>query len=65
MSWRMILVNITYRLVRLLSLPKLGKIGPFKLYPERFLLNTKHNGPLLKLDYIICNPCFIEEVHEV
>jgi hypothetical protein len=30
-------VNITYRLVRLVSLPKLGEIGPLKLYPERFL----------------------------
>jgi hypothetical protein len=61
----MIFVNITYRLVRLLSLPKLGEIGPVKWYPERFLLSTKHSGPLLKLDYIICNPCFIEEAHEV
>jgi hypothetical protein len=61
----MIFVNITYRLVRLLSLPKLGEIGPVKPYRERFLLSTKHNGPLLKLDYIIYNPCFIEEAHEV
>jgi hypothetical protein len=58
-------VNITYRPVRLVSLPKLGEIGPVKLYPERFLLITKHNGPLLKLDYIIDSPCFIEEAHEV
>jgi hypothetical protein len=49
-------VNTTYRLVRLLSLLKLGEIGPVKLYPERSLFQaSKHNGPLLTLDYIIYN----------
>jgi hypothetical protein len=45
-------MNTTYRLIRLLSLPKLGEIGPVKSYPERFLLNIKTHDPLLKLDYI-------------
>ncbi len=38
-------VNNTYRLVRLLSLPKLGEIGPVKPYPERFLLSIKTQWP--------------------
>jgi len=40
-SWTMIVMNTTYRLIRLLSLPKLGEIGPVKSYHERFLLNIK------------------------
>jgi hypothetical protein len=42
-------VNTTYRLVRLLSLPKVGEIGPVKLYPERFLLNIKTQWPTFEV----------------
>ncbi len=42
-------MNTTYRLIRLLSLPKLGEIGPVKSYPERFLLNIKTQRPTFEV----------------
>ncbi len=45
----MIVVNTTYRLVRHLSLLKLGEIDPVKSYPERFLLNIKTQRPTFEV----------------
>jgi hypothetical protein len=45
----MIVVNTTYRLGRLLGLPKLGEIGLVKLYPERFLLKITTLRPTFEV----------------
>ncbi len=58
-------MNTTYRLVRLLSLPKLGEIGPVKLYPVRFLLSIKTQWPTFDVRLHNIQPLIIEEAHEV
>jgi hypothetical protein len=58
-------VNTTYRLVRLLSLPKLGEIGPVKPYPERFLFSIKTQWPTFDVRLHNIQPLIIEEARKV
>jgi hypothetical protein len=53
------------RLVRLLSLPKLGEIGPVKPYPERSLLSIKTQWLTFDVRLYNIQPLIIEEAHEV
>jgi hypothetical protein len=63
-SWRMKVVNTTYKLARFLSMPKPREIGPVKPYPERFLLRIKTQWPTFDVRLHNIQPLIIEEAHE-